>query len=63
MLQPIDGGNERKSFELLKGCIRWLVLKWLARMIPIKDTRYKSGAWDMGLVLFGIVYFLVSTVW
>ena len=35
----------------------------VARMIPFKDTRYKIGAWDMGLVLFGIIYFLLSPVW
>ena len=32
-------------------------------MTKFEDTRYKSGAWDVGLVLFGIVYLLVSAIW
>jgi len=32
-------------------------------MIKFEDTKYKSGAWDIGLVLFGIIYLLVSPIW
>jgi len=33
------------------------------QMIKFEDTRYKSGARDVSLVLFGIVYLLVSAIW
>ena len=39
------------------------MLERLAQMIKFKDTRYKSGAWDMSLVLFGIIYFLVLSIY
>jgi len=28
MSEHNDVGNEKKIFELLKGCLQWLVLKW-----------------------------------
>jgi len=33
------------------------------QMIKFEDTRYKSGACDVGLLLFGIVYLLVFAIW
>jgi len=33
------------------------------QMIKFENTRYKSGVRDMSLVLFGIIYLLVSAIW
>ena len=53
MLQHNDGGNEKKSFELLTRCLRWVVLMWLAKIISFKDTGYKSDAWTKSQFILG----------
>jgi len=45
MLEHNDEGDGKKSFELLTRCLRWVMLRWLARIIAFKDTSYKSDAW------------------
>jgi len=45
ILEHNDEGDEKKTFELLTRCLRWVVLRWLARIISFQDTGYKSDAW------------------
>jgi len=45
MSEHNDGEDEKKIFELLTRCLRWVVLRWLAQIFSFKDIGYKSDAW------------------
>jgi len=53
MLEHNDERDEKKSFELLTRCLRWVVLSWLARLISFKDTNCKSDAWTKSQFCLG----------
>jgi len=44
MSEHNDGGNEKKSFKLLTWCLRWVMLRWLARIISFNDEDYEGDA-------------------
>jgi len=59
MLEHNDEGDEKNSFELLTNCQRWVVLRWLARIISFKDTWYTNDAiWVVVDRLIKSVHFL-----
>jgi len=58
-----DGGNEKKSFELLAWCLRWVMLRWLARITSFKDANYEGDAWSKGRFFLGLYTSLVSPIW
>jgi len=45
MSEHNDGENEKKSFEWLTWCLRWLMLKWLAQINLIQRYTLRSDAW------------------
>jgi len=45
MSEHNDGGSEKKSFEYLTWCLRWLMLMWLARINLIQRCTLRSDAW------------------
>ena len=47
------GGNEKRSFEWLTWCLRWLMLKWLARINLIQRCTLRRDAWTKGQFFLG----------
>jgi len=45
MSEHDDGGDGNKSFEWLTWCLRWLMLKWLARINLIQICTLQRDAW------------------
>jgi len=48
---------KRKVFEFLTWCLRWVMLRWLARIISLNDADFEYNAWTKGRL------FLASPVW